>query len=198
MKRAFVVMLFCGCIANASVIAENKLGTAGTRTEFFGQSFTTPGGGPWDNITFNFYSDIPATTLSAAGTAFLLSTSYAGTPTALSSAAPGYIASSTGVSGGMYLFNPSLELNSNTTYWLYENASITVTGGDPQPVGLTAFAVSATGNFDAPVAQTANFAVNGTAVTASTVPEPASVGLALAGFLTVAFFGYRRRATRSA
>ena len=37
-----------------------------------GQSVTTPAGGPWNNITFNFFSDF-AGTPAAAGTLFLLS-----------------------------------------------------------------------------------------------------------------------------
>src|SRR5204863_5709656 len=45
-----------------------------------GESFTTLGGGPWNSISFNFYSDIPAANPVAPGTAFLLSMAYAGSP----------------------------------------------------------------------------------------------------------------------
>jgi hypothetical protein len=62
-----------------------------------GESFTTPGGGPRNSISFNFYSDIfytdiPPATPVAPGTAFLLSMAYAESPAAVSNATPGFIA----------------------------------------------------------------------------------------------------------
>src|SRR5258708_29050421 len=54
-----------------------------------GQSFTTPSGGPWNWIRFNFSSAADASP-PAFGTAFLLSGSYSGTPAALRSPTPGF------------------------------------------------------------------------------------------------------------
>jgi len=89
---------------------------------YCGQSFTTPSGGPWHNITFNFYSTpaggaTPASTPAAAGTAFLLTQEYLGTPAALSSSTPGYLAQSISISGGVYVFPSSLALSPGTKYW---------------------------------------------------------------------------------
>jgi len=67
--------------AFATVIVQNIAGTnpnSGTGF-FFGQSFTTPSsGGPWDDITFNLFTDVPPTTAEASGNAFLLGQKYLG------------------------------------------------------------------------------------------------------------------------
>jgi hypothetical protein len=93
-----------------------------------GESFTTPGGGPWNDISFNFYSNIPATTPAAPGTAFLFSQPYTGTVAALGSAAPGFITSSISNAGGIYTFDSSVTLQPNTQYWIYNNALLRISG----------------------------------------------------------------------
>jgi len=184
--------------AHASVITQNTTETSGTLTEYFGESFTTPSGGPWNNITFNFFSDIPAVTPSAAGTAYLLSEAFTGTPTSLSNAAPGFIAASTGVSGGQYVFSPSLQLAANTMYFLYENGVVTVSGGNAVPGGIAYFAPTSSTAFSEALgpAQTANFAVDGNVVVTTTAArESSSMFLLLAGFIGLwAITGQRTRA----
>src|ERR1700722_9124990 len=60
---------------------------------YLGQSFTTPNGGPWDDITFNFFNADGDPI--AAGTAYIFSAEYDGDPGGLSSAS--YLAASTGI-----------------------------------------------------------------------------------------------------
>ena len=61
-RRAFAASLGLAAMlasshAFAGVIVQNIAGTLGSGSGFFfGQSFTTPSsGGPWDDITFNFF-----------------------------------------------------------------------------------------------------------------------------------------------
>ncbi len=96
---------------------------------YFGATFTTPCGGPWNNITFSFYGTpasggAPASAPEAAGTAFLLTQAYTGSPSGLSSSTPGYVASSVSGSGGVYVFPPTVVLNPNTQYWVFENGQL--------------------------------------------------------------------------
>src|ERR1017187_1218375 len=117
-----IIFATTASLASAGVIVQQTAGL-GSATEFFGESFTTPSGGPWGSITFNFYSDVPAATPAAAGNAFLLTQEYLGTPSALTSSTPGFLAASVSISGGVYIFNPSVVINPATQYWVYENAS---------------------------------------------------------------------------
>jgi hypothetical protein len=155
-----------------------------------GESFTTPGGGPWNSILFNFYSDIPAATPVAPGTAFLLSMAYAGSPSALSNATPGFIASSISNAGGIYMFNSAATLQPNTQYWIFTNAvarmSGSITAGTPAQSQYTGDPFV---NFPS---QVLNFTVSG----AQVVPEPSAwalTGMALCG---LAFFARRTRRAR--
>jgi hypothetical protein len=57
--------------------------TAGTNTAggyYIELQFTTAAGTPEDHLVFNFYSDTPATTPTAAGTLYLINAFYAGSP----------------------------------------------------------------------------------------------------------------------
>jgi len=179
--------LLCSNFAGASVITQNTSENSGTLTESFGETFTTPSGGPWNNITFNFFSDIPAVTPAAAGTAFLFSQVFTGTPSSLSSAAPGFIASSTGISGGAYVFDPSVQLAANTIYWIFENGVLTVSGGNAVGGDIAYFAPTPSTNFDVAIgpAQATNFAVNGTVVSTAATPESSSIVLLLLGTIGI-------------
>jgi hypothetical protein len=112
--------------ARADIIAQNT-GEVDSGTTVPGQSVTTPLGGPWDAITFNFFTN--PTTPTASGTLFLLSKEYLGTPAALSSATSGFVAQSQSISGGKYIFDPGVTLQPNTQYFLYANASFLNSGG---------------------------------------------------------------------
>src|SRR5262252_5160625 len=76
----------------------------GTNT-FIGWSFTTPHG-TWNNIQIAPLAHGSLTPMAASGTAYLLSQPYTGKPQDLNSSVAGFLAASTGVSGGYYTFSP--------------------------------------------------------------------------------------------
>ncbi len=82
-----------------------------------GQSVTTPAGGPWTNIAFNFY-DRSTGAAQAVGNVYLFDAPYTGTPQALSVSTPGLLGVGS-ASGSVYLFPPSLKLLPNTHYFFY-------------------------------------------------------------------------------
>ena len=172
--------------AFATVIVQNIAGTLGSGSGFFfGQSFTTPSsGGPWDDITFNFFTNVPPTTAEASGNAFLLSQQYLGTPSNLSSSTPGFLAESTVITGGMHVFSTALELSPGTQYFVYENAvSPTLTGANTISGGQLYFASNTSPDFAGDVISL-NFTVSGDVVSAA-VSEPSPLMvlvIALLGF----------------
>jgi hypothetical protein len=116
--------------ASAVVLAEFTtlpLPASADPTYIVAQSFTPVGAGAFTNITFNFFSDAAATTPSAGGTAFLLSTVNLNFPVLLSSATPGFLGSAA-AAGGFYNFGSSVTLLGGTQYFLYTNASFPVAG----------------------------------------------------------------------
>ena len=142
---------------------------------YWGQSFTTPSGGPWDDITFNWLLDSNPV---ASGTAYLFDSAYNGTPNDLSSSS--YLAASTGVVSNVYVFPDSLILQPNTEYFVYSDTSFTVgtagsgpTGYDSQDPG-TAFAEL----------DPTTFVVSGDVA----VPEPSTSCLVGAGFVAASLF----------
>jgi hypothetical protein len=178
--------------AFAGVIVQNTAGIELLGAPFFtGQSFTMPSaGGPWDDITFNFFSNIPATTPAAFGTAFLLNQQYLGTPSNLSSSTPGFLGESTGIAGGMYLFPATLALDPSVQYFVYENALIptdAISGGNIIGGAQSYSTTSASGNFVSSRASN-NFSLFGTVV--SGVPEPSPLMVLVTALLG---FGFLRR-----
>lgn len=194
MKALMTVALFgaLAVTAQAGPIVQYLNGTffyAGFFTN--GESFTTPGGGPWNSISFNFYSNSPATTPRAAGTAFLLSTAYAGTPAALSNATPGFIASSTSNAGGIYTFDSAVTLQPNTPYWIFANAAFAITGSTTDGTAEQTLYDSNGGPFVSNPGQVANFAFSGTAT-----PEPSTWALTGVALCGLAFCARRTRRAR--
>jgi hypothetical protein len=106
--------------ARAITIAEHTAGTLPDENGVAGQSFTTVAGSPASNITFNFFTDVPATTPYAVGTGFLYSMQYAGTVGNLGSG-PGFLGQATS-DGSFYTFDPALTLSPLTQYFFYINA----------------------------------------------------------------------------
>jgi hypothetical protein len=175
---------FLAATASATIITSNTGGTANGNPSFYGQSFTTPSGTAYDDISFNYFSNLPPTTPTAAGTLYLLSSAYTGTPAALSSSATGFIASSTGISGGMYLFAPTVTLQPGTQYFVYGDTLLSnITGGNIFAGQTSYYALTPASAFAGNGGVSANFQVSGTAVTSGpgpdTVPEPVSMLLVL-------------------
>ncbi len=177
-----------GSASFAATIVENLGGSSNSTSSYFwGQSFTTPSGGPWNNVIFNFFSNVPATTPIASGTAFLLDQVYAGTPSGLNAAVPGFIAASTGVSGGQYVFASGVLLQPGTQYFVFEDSSFTITGDNVISGGQVFYTAGSSSNFGTAGGTSANFRVTG-----DVVPEPSSLAL-LAGGLALLTARYRRR-----
>jgi hypothetical protein len=172
----------------AATIVEDVSGATSSRFQFFwGQSFTTPTGGPWSDVTFNFY-DLTRTPY-AAGTGYLFATAYSGTPANLGAA--GALAVSGVADGSVYRFGPSFRLRSGTQYFFYEDAAMRLLGGGTGQIGGTSvFTQSGTGNFASAGGRNANFKVTGSVVA---VPEPASWAMFVTGFASLGAISRRRR-----
>ena len=186
MKRVLMYLaLAAPSMSAATVIVQNLTGEGGAvETGWFGQDFTTPGGGPWNNLAFNFYDDYPPTTPSAAGTAYLFSQQYTESPSELNSGDAGFIASSTSVAGGVYSFAPLVTLQANTAYWIFEDTSIPVSGGNVVANEPIDFTDTSNGNFGASTG-TANFTLIGT------TPEPQSLIAVLVGLIAITLIARR-------
>jgi len=125
---ALAVLALANPATRADIVASNTGGTSSDPTSIYiGQSFTTAAGSKETNITFNFFSNSPATTPSGNGVGFLLSAPYAGTPSGLSASTPGFLGQAT-ASGGIFTFSPNVVLAPGTMYYLYENAPTPVNG----------------------------------------------------------------------
>jgi hypothetical protein len=188
--------------AYASVIAAYTAGTdPPSLSDWFGESFMTPStGGPWNTITFNFLTGDPGTTPVAAGTAYLLSSEYLGLPGNLSSSTPGFIAASTSVSSGVYLFSTGVTLSQNTEYWVYEDTPLNITGTSVGAGTATQHAYlsfTSTQNFSSFPGAVSNFSVSGTQTTAG-APEPGTAGLGGAALALLACVARRKRQSRAA
>jgi hypothetical protein len=157
-----------------------------------GQSLTTPAGGPWSSILFSFYSaNIDPVTLGpevAQGGLYLLTQAYSGTPGALSNATPGFLASTSTIVNGEWVFAPSVTLQPNTQYFFFENST------DPAAIATTATFAGGTayradpffnGGIYTTVSNEAIFLLQGTG---TATPEPAScllTGIGLFGVVAV-------------
>jgi hypothetical protein len=201
---AGVVALCVSGNARAGVITQNTSGTLATIGSGFsdGQSITTPSGGPWNDIGFNFEQCLDPDGTSclsttnapyALGALYLLSQIYDGLPSALSSSTPGFIASTTTIVDGVWTFAPGVTLNPSTQYFFYmaaefDGVEIVYSDSNPYAGGQTFEANSGNGPTYGPddsiLADSDHvFAVTGNSVS-STVPEPgagALMALALAG-----------------
>jgi hypothetical protein len=121
-------LFFLQASATAGVILSFGVGqTGGGSAQDPGISVVTPSGGPWNNITFNFYQSSAGASPGssyAIGSLFLLSQVYAGTPQALSPSTSGFIAQAFG-NGSVYTFSNSITLQPSTRYYFFAELGLT-------------------------------------------------------------------------
>ncbi|MBP3956776.1 hypothetical protein J8F10_16000 [Gemmata sp. G18] len=123
---ALITAALCTGPATAGfTIAEYTGPASGTSVSTFaiGQSFTTSTGGPWDQITFNFFAPGGATTPVASGTLYLLDKEYFGKPVDLSASTPGFLATGAATAAGVYVFDSGVTLQAQTQYFVYTSAA---------------------------------------------------------------------------
>ncbi len=127
-------LLFHPPAARAGILAEYTGGTDRSCFCFAGQSATTPAGGFFDNIVFNYF-DFTTNTAIAPGTLYVFATEYTGLPSALSGAA--FLAKSIASAGGYYIFDPALTLAGSTEYYFYndQGARLRLNGFNPYTDG---------------------------------------------------------------
>ena len=190
----FVALLACSCpAAQASVIASQTAGFSGSAVGpgSLGQSVTTPDGGPWNAITFNLFNFITNAPF-AYGTLYLLADPFAGNVADLGSATAGYVADTSTITDGAWVFPASGTLQPNTQYYFY------MASGVPAPVlfgvdlyaGGLAYQTDSRFNWVEDTAFDLNFSLAGTAAVAT--PEPAA-----AIFLAPAYLAlWRNRRSR--
>ena len=170
----------------AATITESTTTTAHNVSGYYGQSFTTPGGGPWNNVTVNFSSFAGAPV--AFGTLYLFTAAYSGTPSGLSGASA--FAASISIVSNQWTFLPSVSLASSTLYFSYSDAlfggsALGAAGSNPYAGGVISYASSGATAFRQSTDIDLSFNVSGTS---SAVPEPATyatfaAGMLLAGYL---------------
>lgn len=177
--------------AEAGLIVTHNPGGSG-EFDYYGQSVTTPGGGPFHDISFLVFPRSPTPVFPVTGTLFILTQEFLGQPGALNSATAGYLASTSTSSGREWSFDPSVTLDGDTQYFFYTNAQIDFRVTSTDYTGGTGYQPLGGANFQRADYDT-NFQLSGTAATA--VPEPST--LALAGLGAVGPIGAilrRRRA----
>ena len=181
--------------AQSATINSFTSGYAVTAPNYWGQSFTTPSVGPWDDLTFNFYTspnqDFTITPI-AAGTGYLFTQAYTSTLANLGSTAPGFVAESTEILNNEYVFASTVQLLPDTVYYFYEDAGLGICA-DPNVQSSSSYYASDTSTAFSSAGTPADFRLSGD-IAAASAPEPLPGLLLLAGFCLTSI-GHRRTRT---
>jgi len=113
-------------IAESSTVEQVTAGQTATSNNYLGQSVSVPGGPSYNNIRFNWDGTVRVAPLTpgargplAVGALFILTQEYLGLPGNLGTSTPGFLAQTSRVEQGQYVFAPSVTLEGGTKYWFY-------------------------------------------------------------------------------
>jgi hypothetical protein len=163
---------------------------------YWGEAITTIVGGPWDALSFNFYSGSSPSTPLAEGDVFLLSEPYLGTPAALSSSTPGFVAEGA-ASGEEYDFTANVTITGDTEYWIYTDTVLpSLMGGAINPSYDFYYAPSDTVDFSNISGSGVDYSLMGTPATVTPVPEPGFLGVLAIDMVGLLCAARRRRSNR--
>lgn len=122
-KLALTLSLFgIALYAHADTITANTTSGAPYSGVAYGQSVTTPDGGPWDTLGFNLINHDTSDPY-ALGGLYVLTQEYLGTPGALSSSTPGYLGFTDTINSGVWDFS-NVTLNPDTQYFFYMDTAV--------------------------------------------------------------------------
>jgi hypothetical protein len=157
-----------------------------------GQSVTTPGGGPWDTIEFDFIDSNGAPL--ATGGLYVLTQEYAGTRANLSSSTAGYLGFTNTIGNGIWDFN-GVTLNPQTQYFFYMDSVVGTPAIKLDAAGSYAGGVAYGDGGDRSYASVAGydalFVLKGSQVSSGT-PEPGTLALMAGAAAMLAAFRRRR------
>lgn len=193
--------------AQAATLVEFTGGTGFDPFDLFpGQSLTTPQGNlPWNNLAFNWFA-LPETCVAGAiapdactlqsvafGSLFLLEQEYLGTPNALGDGVPGFVAQTSQIANGRYVFDPQVVLQPNRQYFFYtDTSSLRLTGSPTSalPTEQFYFTRDSAENFVSTAPDIGFFGADGNfRLTGRPVPTPAL----LPGLVAMGIAAWRRR-----
>lgn len=200
MNRFVFGALFLGVVVSgkAVVVASYTAGGGPFSGDAYGQSVTTPVGGPWDSIEFNFLGTTPSNeTISdfALGGLYVLSQAYTGAPDALSSSTAGYLGFTSTINDGTWDFS-GVTLQPSTQYFFYMNSlvplgnAVELDTSSSYTGGSVYYSGSVSSSYANVSSASAEFDLTGTQV--SGAPEPGTALLMAGAAALVAIFRRRR------